>query len=91
MWRDCGLKLTRLAPGRSPTLQEQKEEPMTLHVEGLPRQQAADTKAVPCAGGCGRQLPKPDAVGNRIVLCRSCWSKWLHAMMNLVRVVKEEL
>ena len=63
----------------------------TLQVEGLPRPQKAVPEAVLCVGGCGRSLAKPADTGNRIVLCRSCWNRWLHTMMKLIRVVKEEV
>lgn len=64
---------------------------MTVQVEGLPPPQAARSQVVSCAGGCGRSLSRPADTGNRIVLCHSCWNKWLHTMMKLVRVVKEEV
>lgn len=63
---------------------------ITPHGEGLPPPQKAMPEVVPCVGGCGRRLSKPADAGNRIVLCRSCWSVWLHTMMKLIRVVKEE-
>jgi hypothetical protein len=63
---------------------------MTTEVGGLTPRQTVKPQVVLCAGGCGRSLPKPADCGNRIVICHSCWTKWLHAMMKLVRVVKEE-
>jgi hypothetical protein len=63
----------------------------TQQVEELPPSQAAKPEVVLCVGGCGRSLSKPADIGNRIVLCRSCWSVWLHTMMKLIRVVKEEI
>lgn len=62
----------------------------TPQAEGLPPP-AAKSCVVLCAGGCGRRLPKPNDANNRIVLCHSCWTKWLHTMMKLIRVVKEEI
>lgn len=59
--------------------------------EGRPPPQEAVQQIVLCVGGCGRRLTKPADTGNRIVLCRSCWTKWLHTMMKLIRVVKEEI
>lgn len=63
----------------------------TQQVEGLPPPQPAKSQVVLCVGGCGRSLAKPADTGNRIVLCRSCWTTWLHTMMKLIRVVKEEV
>ena len=62
----------------------------TQPAERLPPK-AASTPEVPCAGGCGRSLPRPADVGNRVVLCRSCWSRWLRDLLRLIRVVKEEV
>ena len=64
---------------------------MTKQVEGLPPPQVTNPQVVLCVGGCNRRLVKPTDTGNRIVLCRSCWSIWLHTMMKLIRVVKEEV
>lgn len=64
---------------------------MTTPQEGLPLSQTAKPQIVLCVGGCGRSLTKPADAANRIVLCRSCWSVWLHTMMKLIRVVKEEI
>lgn len=64
---------------------------ITPQVEGLPPPQTALPEVVLCVGGCSRRLPKPADTGNRILLCRSCWSLWLHSMLKLIRVVKEEL
>lgn len=64
---------------------------MTTQEEGLPPPAQAQPQVVLCVGGCGRKLIKPADAGNRIVLCRSCWSAWLHTMLKLIRVVKEEV
>lgn len=63
----------------------------TPQVAGPSSKLSATPEVVLCAGGCGRSLSKPADAGNCIVLCRSCWTKWLHTMMKLVRVVKEEV
>ena len=61
----------------------------TQPAERLPPTGAAPSD-VPCAGGCGRNLPRPADAGNRVVLCHSCWSRWLRDLLRLIRVVKEE-
>ncbi|MDT7540578.1 MAG: hypothetical protein QOE33_482 [Acidobacteriota bacterium] len=63
----------------------------TPQVAGLPPPQTALTQIVRCAGGCNRSLLKPADTGNRLVLCHSCWTRWLHTMLKLIRVVKEEI
>lgn len=58
---------------------------------GLPPARAAAPQTVPCASGCGRSLIAPADAGSRVILCRSCWTTWLHTVMKLIRVVKEEV